>query len=489
MGGLANSAKFKNTNCQQCPVLRVYFCKKPAMRFSFLFLFLFITCFSLHAQHIKRRGAIGIIQQPMNDSLAKSLGIDPENGVFVKSVTPGTAAEKMGVLANDVILKINDKVIRSYKDLTEISAMSIAGDPVKIELNRNKQILSKEGVILPRSMGYPDNVKIDLDEFPFENGYIRTILFRPNGSDTGLPVIYFIQGFPCFSMQYMQPDFPYRTAINSFVEKGYAVYVVEKPGMGDEASPGTENCSRIGFNKELQIFQKGYEKLLSVREIDKKKVFIFGHSLGGFIAPLIAAQTSPGGVIVYGCGLKPWHDYYLDLVREQEPLLGVDYADAEDSAAKYRAVFYKYFFENKSPEELIAEDPANREILKSALNFDGKDQLIQRHYSFWQELNRHNLARAWKDTKAPVLSIFGEADIAALKATDMVRITEIVNNYRPGTATYLFVPQTNHEMVKTGTMKENVAIQYSRGYNQYLKNNFNYELINDIDKWIKTQIR
>ena len=228
--------------------------------------------------------------------------------------------------------------------------------------------------------------------------------------------------------------------------------------------------------------------LSSLSGIDADNIFIFGHSLGGFIAPLVSQRFQPKGVVVYGCGLKSWHDYLIDLVREQSPYQGMDYAESEDKLARYRAVMYEYFFRKKTPEQIIALDPLNKQILAEFLKFDGKDQFIQRHYSFWQELNEYNLARAWKDTEGHVLSIFGESDIAALKATDMERIAEIVNHYHPGNGSYYFVPKTNHDMIRTGNMKENMAIQFSPDYSKYLKNNFNHQIIDSIDNWIKARM-
>jgi pimeloyl-ACP methyl ester carboxylesterase len=437
------------------------------------------------AQHLKRKGFIGVAPEPVGESVAKFLGLAPNEGVIIKMVVPGSTAEKLGIKDNDVILRINGQAVNSPKQVIDIAATLYEGDALRLELNRNKEKLEKSGTVVARSMGYPEETAIELNEFAWGNGHIRTMLFRPKNKTGKLPVIYFVQGYPCFSMQYLPPDFPYRTAINALVKKGYAVFVTEKPGMGD--GTGTAPCSQVGFKQELDVFSKGYEQLLTLNGIDASRIFLFGHSLGGFIAPLLAEKYKPKGVVVYGCGVQQWHDYLVDLIREQSPLQGKDYGEAEDNLNKAREVLYQYFFESKTPSQLVAADPGNAAILKEVFQFDGKDQLTGRHYSFWPELNAFNLASAWKNTDAPVLSIFGESDIAALKATDMERIAEIVNHYHPGKGKYLFVPGTNHDMIKTGTMKENTKIQFSPGYNQYLKNNFNYELIDTIDRWIQEQ--
>lgn len=440
-------------------------------------------CGVVSAQQLKRKGFIGVAPEPVSETVAKFLELNPGEGVLVKAVVPGSTAEKLGLRENDVLLRVNGKPVNSPQQLIEIAAALYEGDALALELNRSKQKEQKAGKVVARPMGYPDEITIELGEFAWGTGHVRTLLFRPKNNPGKLPVIYLLQGYPCFSMQYLPPDFSYRTAINALVKKGYAVFVTEKPGMGD--GTGTLPCAQIGFEQELEVFSKGYEQLAALKGVDASRIFVFGHSLGGFIAPLIAEKYAPKGVIVYGCGLQQWHDYMTDLLREQIPLQGKDYAEVQDLLNRSRELLHDYFFGYKTPAQLIAADPANAAMLKELFQFDGKDQLTGRHYSFWQELNSFNLARAWKNTKAPVLSIFGESDIAALKSTDMERIAEIVNHYHPGNGKYLYVPGTNHDMIKTGSMKENIQIQFSPAYNQYLKTHFNYELIDEIDKWIQ----
>ena len=190
------------------------------MKCTFLICFAALFLFGrTQAQHLKQKRYIGVVPQPLTETIAKYLKLKPGTGVVVNAVVPGSPAELMGVKENDVLLKINDQPMKSPQDVVALAGTLTVGDNIKLELNRNKKTLKVEGVILPRPMGYPEDVDISLDEFPLDNGYVRTILFRPKGSTGKLPVIYFIQGYPCFSMQYLPPDFPYRTAINAFFEK------------------------------------------------------------------------------------------------------------------------------------------------------------------------------------------------------------------------------------------------------------------------------
>lgn len=453
------------------------------IKLYFLILILSIS-YAAKAQHLKPKGILGIGAEPVSELVVREKKLPRTQGYIIKQVMANTTASAMGLKVDDFILSVNGIEIISGQDFGQALSKLITGEVIRIKIFREGKEILLEEIVKGVVLSYPDDVVYQLGEMQYDNGYVRTIMFSPRGSRGKLPVIYLIQGYPCFSMQYMPKNHPYRTAITAFVKKGYAVFIVEKPGMGD--SKAATPCQQIGFDKELGVFKKGYEQLQREPLIDTSKIIIFGHSLGGFIAPILAEQYHPQSVIVYGCGLKPWHDYLIDLMREQAPLQGVDYAQAEDTLNNYRQLLYDYFYKKMSPAQLIEHDARNKKGLVQQMQFDGKDQIIGRHYTFWQELNDHNLAKAWKNTDANVLSIFGESDIAALKPRDMERIAEIVNHYHPGKAKYYFVPKTNHDMVITGSMLENVKIQMSPGYQAYLDTKFNYQLIDMMDEWIRS---
>ena len=59
------------------------------------------------------------------------------NGAYVKYVEKGSAAEKAGIAAGDIITKVGDKTIASYSDLTSAVKQYRAGDTAKITVYRS----------------------------------------------------------------------------------------------------------------------------------------------------------------------------------------------------------------------------------------------------------------------------------------------------------------------------------------------------------------
>lgn len=441
-----------------------------------LFIFSSLLCtISSFSQELPQRGFLGIAAVPNGAG---------SPGLLIQQVIPGSTAARAGLQAADELLAINGEAITSQQSFLALAARMEAGQSLTFLVRRKGSQRRLKGKVQARPLPFSEDMAWQLSSFPHKNGRTRAVTLRARGTQNSKGTIYFIQGYPCFSMAYLPKEDSYVSAIEALARKGYTVYFVEKPGMGDAVPAGA--CASMGFDGELEVFDLGYQHLR--RQLsDTTPVFLFGHSLGGVVAPILATRYQTAGVIVYGTVLKRWHDYLLDLLREQVPLKGKDYADAEDSLEVYRPLLHELFVRGQSPSALVAAHPLNQQRLQDMLQYDGRDQLIGRHYTFWQELNKYNLTAYWKQLQAPVLSLFGESDVAALKPEDMERIVEVVNHYHPGKGTYLFVPQTNHDMVRTGTMQDNMRIQFTKEYMQLQKENFNHELMERITDWMGKQ--
>ena len=82
-------------------------------------------------------GRLGISVDSLSDQLAAYFGT--EEGVLVASVSSGSAAEKAGVKAGDVIVSINGTAVDSPADLSRRVGRLEDGDEFTLEVVRNKQ--------------------------------------------------------------------------------------------------------------------------------------------------------------------------------------------------------------------------------------------------------------------------------------------------------------------------------------------------------------
>ena len=84
-----------------------------------------------------RRGLLGVTIQTIDKESASALGTEVESGALVSRVVPGSAAEKAGLVVDDIIVKVNDKKIDSSRELMNAIGLKGSGDTVDIEFVRD----------------------------------------------------------------------------------------------------------------------------------------------------------------------------------------------------------------------------------------------------------------------------------------------------------------------------------------------------------------
>jgi len=82
------------------------------------------------------RGWMGVAIQNITEELAQYYNIEETKGVYVAKVYEGDPADKAGMKAGDVILMIDDKKIRTSRDLSLTIAGSLVGEEVDVQLIR-----------------------------------------------------------------------------------------------------------------------------------------------------------------------------------------------------------------------------------------------------------------------------------------------------------------------------------------------------------------
>lgn len=84
-----------------------------------------------------KRGRLGVVVQNITPDLAKAFGLSSNAGVLVTQVQPGSAADKAGIKAEDVILSVNGRGVQNYRDLRNIIGLLRVGDKLTLEIQRN----------------------------------------------------------------------------------------------------------------------------------------------------------------------------------------------------------------------------------------------------------------------------------------------------------------------------------------------------------------
>ncbi|WP_156306454.1 Do family serine endopeptidase [Sphingobacterium endophyticum] len=83
-----------------------------------------------------KRGYVGVTFTEINDALRAEKGIEDVNGLYVRDVLKGGAAEAAGIKPGDILTKVEGRTIYGTPDLQEYVARLRPGDKVKITYKR-----------------------------------------------------------------------------------------------------------------------------------------------------------------------------------------------------------------------------------------------------------------------------------------------------------------------------------------------------------------
>jgi len=88
---------------------------------------------------MKSNAGLGILIDDLSEQLGDYFGVNNGEGVLINEVLEDSPAEKSGLKAGDVIIKVDDDKIKSIDDLREIISEKDDGDKIKVVVKRNKK--------------------------------------------------------------------------------------------------------------------------------------------------------------------------------------------------------------------------------------------------------------------------------------------------------------------------------------------------------------
>ncbi|MCA9743609.1 MAG: PDZ domain-containing protein [Deferribacteres bacterium] len=133
---------------------------------------------------LRNRPMLGVRVAELNEDLAPYFKVDSPHGVLVLQVEKDSPAEKAGLKAGDVILKIDGEKVRDYEELTDILSYYEDGEEVNLDFVRQGKN-NKVAVTLDEqgnsAWGFrmPDDKDFEWNFFEKDGNHIRIM---PPGS-------------------------------------------------------------------------------------------------------------------------------------------------------------------------------------------------------------------------------------------------------------------------------------------------------------------
>ena len=444
-------------------------------------LFFLIICIAISTysfgQNLERKGELG----------ARIAATEDNNGILIQDISPNSTASILTIEDGDILLSVDGETTNDVQALEAKTSTWRAGQAIEVKVRRGETEILLKGLVQGKPLEESKFGIVKYGAVEYDQGKLRSILHLPKGVENP-PVIFFLQGFSCSSIDFYYSDTePIKRLVNGWMENGFAVFRVEKPGIGD--CQGLPNCEDIGFHYEVAAFKKALKDLKKIPEIDPENIFLFGHSLGGVTAPLIAAEVPVRGIINYGSVATTWYEYLLKVLRKQEVISGTDYVTVEENVRTRGPLLYDYLVKKMPPKEL-EKNPTYKALMPTGLPQRDGDRMVGRHYSFMQEINETNITTAFQKANCYVLALHGECDLNAVDEEWAKTTAELVNSMYPGKGLWKILSRTEHGFAIVPSMKAYVSLRDSGRFDDaYMRQNFNPSIITETVGWMKSILK
>lgn len=427
---------------------------------------LLVSC-SLSAQSLPRRGILGVPIRAVPEDVRTKLKLGPQEALQVTSPANGLAT-------GDLIVGVAGKKFKTFGAWNEL--LRAWTDKESVSLDILDEATSKERKVELKIQPKPKDETAKYEtvyDSVVSNGHrIRTLVTKPKGSGKH-PVLFWIQGINASTV-----DWPLTTknavapAILAFAEDDYVTVRVEKPGIGDsEGGPG----QLVGWEEEMDVYRQALKALDKYEFVDRDRVYVFGHSMGGCHAPVVCAEIPVRGIVTYGTVAMSWLEWAIRAPRIQGALGGQTHAQIDQDVRK-TTQFYNYLYTEKRSIEWIKQ---NHPELKQTADDNSPDGVMlgDRTIKYMQEVNDRNFCEFWpKLGKTRVLALFGEFDWIALR-DDQVIVADTVNTANPGMAEFKILPNADHIFAKCTSWKDS--------FSNFGRQEFNPDLVSVVKAWIK----
>lgn len=349
----------------------------------------------------------------------KTSSVSP-SGRKVISVEPNSPLDEVGIIADDVILALNEEVITNDNIWWDWVFNIRANVQYQLTIKRGQQVFKKLVSLNAIPLESYEQLTTEYD-WIFSDYALkqRTIITLPKNKNNKLPAIFILSGLSCSSIE----NTPGRKsnfvrALSHLIQhSNMLVMRVEKPGVGDSEG----RCSETDFNTELSGYEIALQKLLADPRIDRNNVIVYGNSMGSALAPYFANKYKLKGIISDGTFYRSWFEHMLEIERRILSMKGDNQATINHKMnTAYIPLYYGMLIEKKSFTQLITENP-----LLTPFNYHDLEHMYGRPMSFYHQMQDFNFAGEWSKLTSPVRIRWGTNDWI-MSEYDINMITDVL---------------------------------------------------------------
>ncbi len=269
---------------------------------------------------------------------------------------------------------------------------------------------------------------------------LRTILTRPAGTNGRLPAILFVQWLSCDSIELpaKQQDGWSRMLRRLAQDSGMVMMRTEKAGVGDSEG----DCAALDYETELAHHRAALAALRRSTHVDPERIVVFGASMGGNYAPLVASGEKLAGIMIWGGGAKSWFERTLAFERRAKEFSAIPAADLDVYMRSLSRFLVAYLLDRKDPATIAREQPSLAGVWATIVG-TGEGSQYGRPLAFHQQAAAQDWAAAWERVDAPVLALYGEYDWFEDAAAHRL-VADIANRRGEGRGEFVQIAATDH---------------------------------------------
>lgn len=267
---------------------------------------------------------------------------------------------------------------------------------------------------------------------------LAAFVTRSSSTEKPLPALFLTQWVSCGSIAPKADRISIEERVA--VEAGYALIRIDRSGSGESEGPG---CDKLDYDTEVRHYREAFDQLSNHPWVNPEKMAVMGSSLGSTTAPLVALGKPVIGVIVQGAGALTYYERMLHFDRIQlEREKDFKPEQIHQTMIKRMEFQQHYLHERKTPEQIATEYPHLAGVWASLAGTDAAPHYGRPYAWHWQAAKQNWLA-AWAKIEAPIMVVYGGYEQFESRHGHRI-IVDTVNRLRPGTATWLEIPQAGH---------------------------------------------
>ncbi len=406
--------------------------------------------------------SLALAAQPPGESLQRratwGAAFVPEEqtpGMVVRRVMPSSASARAGLRDGDRVIALNGTSIQGTAELQRVVRSIRGGDSAIVRVARARgsavDTLTIRFVVPALALERIPGTVATYGAVRSSRGYLlRTVVTRPERlPNVRLPAILFIPWLSCDAVEKPEPgtDGFAHTLRDVAAGSGMVLMRVEKPGVGDSEGP---DCAESTLAEELDGYRAALAALRRRADVDSTRIVLLGGSLGGGLAPILAAEDPTGivGVIAVGGFTKSWYEHMLEVERRRLTLLGRTPGEVNAAMRGYAQFYADYLIGRRTPAQVIAARPELTQLW-----YDEPEHQYGRPAAYYADVQRLDVEGAWAavaERNIPALVVWGEYDWI-MSRDDQERAVEIVNARRQGSASLVVLPRTDHGLMAYAT--------------------------------------